>query len=71
MRRQHNRWLARKGEPFLWGMRPEETAAFLKERGFRLRELPSADDLRRLYLAGIDGDVKLAEGERICVSERS
>ena len=64
-------WLALKGEPFIWGLRPEEVSAFLKDRNFRLRDLPSADDLRRLYLSGVDGSASLAEGERICVAERS
>ena len=64
-------WLALKGEPFIWGLRPEEVSAFLKDRNFRLRDLPSADDLRRLYRSGVDGSASLAEGERICVAERS
>jgi len=62
-------WLALKGEPFIWGLRPELLPGFLEERGFRLRDLPSPGDLRRLYLSGVDDRTCLAEGERLCVAE--
>src|SRR5436309_1224588 len=44
---------------------------FRQARTFRLRDLPAADGLRRLYRSGVDGSASLAEGERICVAERS
>ncbi len=69
-RRSGDAWLAWKGEPFLWGLRPEALSAFLADRGFHLRDLPSPADLRRLYLSGIRGRADLAEGERIAVVER-
>jgi len=64
-------WLAWKGEPFLWGLRPEALRDFVAERGFLLRDLPTPGDLRRLYLSGVDQSNALAEGERIGVAERT
>ena len=64
-------WLAWKGEPFLWGLRPEAVPVFLAGRGFHLRDLPSPGDLRRRYLSGIGRRADLAEGERIAVAERT
>lgn len=68
-RRAGDAWLAWKGEPFLWGLRPAALSGFLTERGFLLRDLPTPGDLSRMYLS----DVKradLAEGERIGVAEQ-
>jgi methyltransferase (TIGR00027 family) len=62
-------WLALKGEPFRWGLRPERLPGFLTERGFRLQECPSPADLRRRYLSGAEGSVDVAEGERIVLAE--
>jgi methyltransferase (TIGR00027 family) len=64
-------WLAWKGEPFLWGLRPEALRDFVAERGFHLRDLPTPADLRRLYLSGVNERSDLAEGEWIGVAERT
>jgi methyltransferase (TIGR00027 family) len=63
-------WLGLKGEPFIWGLRPEDLPAFLAQRGFGVRDTPSPADLRRIYLSGVDDRARLAEGERISVAER-
>jgi len=70
-RRAGDAWLAWKGEPFLWGLRPAALSGFLTERGFLLRDLPAPGDLRRRYLANVNRRADLAEGERIGVAERT
>src|SRR5262245_51685067 len=70
-RRAGDAWLAWKGEPFLWGLRPEALSGFLAQRGFLLRDLPTPGDLRRRYLANLNRRADLAEGERIGAAERT
>ncbi|HKB07580.1 MAG TPA: SAM-dependent methyltransferase [Candidatus Polarisedimenticolia bacterium] len=70
-RRAGDAWLAWKGEPFLWGLRPEALSGFLTQRGFLLIHLPTPGDLRRRYLANLNRRADLAEGERIGAAERT
>lgn len=64
-------WLRLVGEPFTWGIRRDDLAAYLEERGFRLEEMATADTLRERYLApaGLAGR-RLARGEHIAVARR-
>ena len=71
-RRSHglvDRWLRWQGEPFRWSLPPSEAAIFLAGTGWHLRELVSADDLRRCYLtpAGLR-DAPLAAGEWLALA---
>jgi methyltransferase (TIGR00027 family) len=64
-------WLRLVGEPFTWGVRHGELAAYLAARGFGLEELAGADLLRERYLApaGLSRR-RLATGEWVAVSRR-
>jgi methyltransferase (TIGR00027 family) len=48
--REVARWLARIKEPFLFGLDPHETPAFLAERGLRLVSDLGPEELERAYL---------------------
>ena len=63
-------WLRLRGETFLWGIRCEELPRYLETRGFRPRDLATADTFRHRYLQTDDlRDSALAEGECLCVAE--
>jgi len=59
------------GEPIVWGLRDEDVAGFLEERGFRLTEPIECFDLRQRYLvpAGL-ADEPLGRLERLALAER-
>ena len=60
-------WLRFKGEPYLWGLPPEELERFLSERGFSTKNLWGADELR----AGVDiGEALSAAGEWVAMAEK-
>ncbi len=62
-------WLRLKKEPFLWGSSRHALMESLAECGFHLDELISHDELHARFLAGNGlGQVPLAQGECICVS---
>lgn len=63
-------WLRLRNESFKWGMSREQVAGFLKERGFKLCDLVTAETLRSKYLTPARlKNLPLAEGECICVAE--
>lgn len=63
-------WLRLRNESFKWGLSREHMAGFLKERGFKLRELVTVETLRGRYLNSARlKKLPLAEGECICVAE--
>jgi len=64
-------WMKLAGEEIHWGMRDEELAPFLEERGFRLAGPLESFDLRQRYLvpAGL-GDEPLGRIERLALAER-
>jgi methyltransferase (TIGR00027 family) len=49
------RYLLRQGEPWRFGIEPDELRAFLAERGFVLEANHGPDDLARRYLSDPDG----------------
>lgn len=57
-------WLWWRGEPFLWGRKPEQVAEWLVGTGFRVEEIAGMGELRREVLepAGM-AERDLAEGE--------
>ena len=59
------------GEAIVWGLREQDVAAFLEQRGFRLTEPLENFDLRHRYLepAGM-GDEPLGRLERVALAER-
>ncbi|HXG83269.1 MAG TPA: SAM-dependent methyltransferase [Pyrinomonadaceae bacterium] len=62
-------WLKLHGEPFLWGMPPDELENFLDERDFILESLDSEETFRRKYLASAEMKrLPLAAGEWLCVA---
>lgn len=63
-------WLRLRNESFKWGIGRDEIAGFLQARGFKLREVVTAKDLRAKYLRfERSRKLALAEGECICVAE--
>lgn len=54
MNKMVRRRLARRGEPVLWGVAPENLRGFLQDVGFDLVDLMDTDRLRELYLSGTD-----------------
>jgi methyltransferase (TIGR00027 family) len=63
-------WLSVKGEPFRWGLKPEEALSFLRARGFVLKDMATARYFKDMYLREHDlQDAALAEGEHVCVCE--
>jgi len=64
-------WLQLRKEPFQWGLSRTEIEAFVRARGFSLKELLTGETFRQLYLQ--DGHLLrevLAEGEMLCVCDR-
>jgi methyltransferase (TIGR00027 family) len=64
-------WLRLKKEPFRWGLSRAEVAAFLEGCGFSLKEMVTAETFRQADLQGDLKQTTLAEGEIVCVAERS
>lgn len=63
-------WLKFHGEPFRWGLKPDELEEFLTERNFSFQSLDSDATFRRKYLASPDlKRLPLASGELLCVAE--
>lgn len=62
-------WLARRGEPFRWGLERENVAAFVAQQGWQLAGLSSPEELRRRFLAphGLERQ-PLAIGESVAVA---
>lgn len=56
-----DKWLERRGEPFLWGCAPIEMSAFLETCGLRL--------LKILETAALELNVNIADGEVIYIAE--
>lgn len=62
-------WLDFRGEPFTWGIHPNELGAFLEGCGFALERLVDHGALRKRYLNDWRGrPLDLAEGEMIAVA---
>jgi methyltransferase (TIGR00027 family) len=63
-------WLRLRGESFKWGSTRRNIQDFLVARSFAAREIISSEILRNKYLNrdGL-GQIKLADGECICVAE--
>ena len=67
--RSVERWLDLKGEPFTWGIAPDDLGAFLERCGFTLERLVDHATLRQRYLDDWRGaPPALAEGEMIAVA---
>jgi len=64
-------WLRWRGEPFTWGMRREALSSYLHEGGFSLQQLATPETFRRRYCSPALSAIPLAEGEYICLAERS
>ena len=63
-------WLSRRGEVFKWGIGRRELTEYLSARGFSLREIASAETLRRRYLdPRALSHLPLATGEYVCVAD--
>lgn len=63
-------WLRLRGESFKWGIDRGQIADFLDARGFKLREVVTAKDLRAKYLTEERlSEFSSAEGECISVAE--
>ncbi|MGV3618752.1 MAG: class I SAM-dependent methyltransferase [Fimbriimonas sp.] len=62
-------WLAKRREPFRWGIRPDDTPAFLAPLGLRLRDQAGVDRLREAYLPPEARHHPLAAGEWIYIAE--
>lgn len=63
-------WLARKGEPFTWGIRPEEVPGFVAPLQLRVLEIAGPAALKARFLLPLAIDAQLPEGECICLCER-
>ena len=62
-------WLKIKGEPFLWGLEPDDLENFLAEENFLLHGTDSAETFRRRYLTAPPlKNLPLAAGESLCVA---
>jgi len=61
-------WLHRANEIFRWGLRREETGAFLQSRDFALIETASKEELLGTEPDGLSR-YTIAEGEFVCVSD--
>jgi O-methyltransferase involved in polyketide biosynthesis len=63
-------WLSWRGEVFKWGIERAALPAYLRERGFNLREIATDKTFRQRYLEP-DGlaHLPLAAGEYICVAD--
>lgn len=64
-------WLRWRGEPFTWGVRREALSSYLHERGFSLQQLATPETFRRRYCKPSLSAIPLAEGEYVCLAERS
>jgi len=64
-------WLWWRGEPFTWGVRREALSSYLHEGGFSLQQLATPETFRRRYCNPGLSAIPLAEGEYICLAERS
>jgi len=64
-------WLRWRGEPFTWGMRREALSSYLHEAGFSLQQLATHETFRWQYCSPAFSAIPLAEGEYICLAERS
>ena len=60
--------LERHGEPWKFGIRPDDLGDFLDARGFELVEDVGADDYRSRYLEPLGREMDLFEGERVAVA---
>jgi len=65
-----NRWLARRSEPFTWGVAREGVSALVAPLGWRVVEIADAPVLRTRYLEPLGLALRLAEGEAICLCEK-
>jgi len=62
-------WLGWRREVFKWGIGRAELPAYLRERGFTLREIATGDTFRRRYLEPQSlAHLPLAAGEYVCVA---
>ena len=64
-------WLRWRGEPFTWGVRREALSSYLHERGFSLQQLATPETFRGQYCSPMPSAIPLAEGEYVCLAERS
>jgi methyltransferase (TIGR00027 family) len=64
-------WLRWRGEPFTWGVRREALSSYLHEGGFSLQQLATPETFRRRFCNPGLSAIPLAEGEYICLVERS
>ena len=63
-------WLGWSGEVFKWGIQRSALPSYLRERGFRLREIATEETLRQRYLEPNDlAHLPLATGEYVCVAD--
>lgn len=64
--------LRRGGEPFQWGIGPDDLDGFVASRGFHLLTRAAADEVHRHYLAPTDlRSLSAAQGEFVAVVERT
>lgn len=60
-------WLARRGEPFRWGLRREEMPGFLRGVGLECREIDTPEFYRKQYLRPLGQErTALPEGDYLC-----
>lgn len=65
-------WLRFRGESFRWGIEKWRVNEFLEAKGFKLLAIATSQDLKDRYLRSAQlKSFALAEGECICVAERS
>jgi methyltransferase (TIGR00027 family) len=65
-------WLRLRGESFKWGINRTRINEFLAARGFKVLEIAASENLRDRYLtSGPLKHLPLADGECICIAERS
>jgi len=69
--RRLDSWLRWRGEPFTWGVRREALSSYLHEGGFSLQQLATPETFRRRFCNPGLSAIPLAEGEYICLAERS
>ncbi len=60
--------LERHGEPWRFGIGPDELGRYLEQRGLELVEDVGADDYRPRYLEPLGRELNLFEGERVAVA---